>query len=41
MDDDNDEQNDPLARMDAEFILVSGTIRKLLHDLKKALGGYT
>jgi recombination associated protein RdgC len=40
MDDGNDEQHDPLARMDAEFVLLSGTLRNLLRDLKKALGGF-
>jgi recombination associated protein RdgC len=40
MDDDSDDHNDPLARMDAEFVLLSGTIRNLLRDLKKALGGF-
>jgi recombination associated protein RdgC len=39
MDDDTDDENDPLARMDAEFVLLSGTLRLLLADLKKLLGG--
>ncbi len=40
MDDDSHEDNDPLARMDAEFVLLSGTLRLLLADLKKLLGGF-
>ena len=40
MDDDNDDNNDPLARLDAEFVLISGTLRLLLGDLKKLLGGF-
>ncbi len=40
MDDDNDDNNDPLARLDAEFVLISGTLRLLLADLKKLLGGF-
>jgi len=32
--------NDPLARMDAEFVLISGTLRKFLGDTKKLLGGF-
>jgi recombination associated protein RdgC len=40
VDDDNDDHNEPLARLDAEFVLITGTLRKMLGDLKKALGGY-
>jgi recombination associated protein RdgC len=40
MDDDNDDRNDPVARLDAEFVLLTGTLRRLLGDLKKALGGF-
>lgn len=40
MDDDNHQDNDPLARMDAEFVLMTGTLRLMLTDLKKLLGGY-
>ncbi|NQV87378.1 MAG: recombination-associated protein RdgC, partial [Woeseiaceae bacterium] len=42
MDDDSDGNNniDPLAKMDAEFVLMSGTLRNLLRDLKKSLGGF-
>jgi recombination associated protein RdgC len=41
MDDkETDDEHDPLARFDAEFILLTGTLRQLLADLKKILGGY-
>jgi recombination associated protein RdgC len=40
MDDDSVDHQDPLARMDAEFVLITGTIRRLLGDLRKLLGGY-
>jgi recombination associated protein RdgC len=40
MDDDNEDHNDPLARQDAEFVLITGTLRNLLGDLKKQLGGF-
>lgn len=40
MDDDSDDHNDPLARLDAEFVLVTGTLRRLVGDLEKLLGGY-
>ena len=40
MDDDNDDHNDPLARLDAEFVLITGTLRLLIDDLKKLLGGF-
>jgi recombination associated protein RdgC len=39
MDDDSYDHNDPLARLDAEFVLITGTLRRLLGDLKKLLGG--
>jgi DNA recombination-dependent growth factor C len=41
MDDDSDDHNDPLARLDAEFVLVTGTLRKLAGDLEKLLGGFS
>lgn len=41
MNDDTDEGNDPLARLDAEFVLITGTLRSLVTDLKKLLGGFT
>jgi recombination associated protein RdgC len=40
MDDDTDDHNDPLARMDAELVLITGTLRLLIADLKKLLGGF-
>lgn len=40
LDDDREEDNDPLARMDAEFVLITGTLRKLLGDTKRLLGGF-
>ena len=40
MDDDNEDHKDPLARQDAEFVLITGTLRNLLGDLKKQLGGF-
>lgn len=40
MDDESDDHQDPLARMDSEFVLTSGTLRLLLADLRKALGGF-
>lgn len=39
MDDDAEDHGEPLARLDAGFVLVTGTLRKLLGDLKQALGG--
>ena len=39
MDDDGEDHEDPLARLDAEFVLLTGTLRKLLGDLRKVLGG--
>ncbi|MBN1240715.1 MAG: recombination-associated protein RdgC [Gammaproteobacteria bacterium] len=32
--------DDPLARLDAEFVLLTGTLRQLIGSLKQALGGY-
>jgi len=40
MDDDNEDHKDPLARQDAEFVLITATLRNLLGDLKKQLGGF-
>ncbi len=31
---------DPLARLDAEFVLLTSTLRSLVLDMKKLLGGY-
>ncbi|MGB5245975.1 MAG: recombination-associated protein RdgC [Woeseia sp.] len=41
MDDDKDINNDPLARLDAEFTLLTGILRQFVGDLKKLLGGFT
>jgi len=38
MDDDSEDHNDPLARLDAEFVVITGTLRKLLADFRKLLG---
>ena len=40
MDDDREEYDAPLARLDAEFVLITGTLRKMLGDLRKLLGGF-
>lgn len=40
MDDDKEFGDDPLARLDAEFVLMTGTLRHLVGDLKKLLGGF-
>jgi recombination associated protein RdgC len=31
---------DPLARLDSEFVMLTGSVRRLLEVLKQALGGY-
>ena len=31
---------DPQAKMDADFVLLTGAVRRLIEDLKKLLGGY-
>ena len=38
-DEDSELDNDPAARLDAEIVLLSGTLRHLLADLRKLLGG--
>src|SRR5210317_2094641 len=38
MDDDGEDHDDPLARLDAEFVVITGTLRNLLGDLRKLLG---
>ena len=38
-DEDSQLDNDPAARLDAEIVLLSGTLRLLLADLRKLLGG--
>ena len=40
MDDDSEDHHDPLARLDAEFVVVTGTLRRMIGDLKKLLGGF-
>ena len=40
MDDDSEDNVDPLAGIDAEFVLITGTLRRLLADLRKELGGF-
>lgn len=37
---DTPDYEDPLARLDADFVLLAGTVQRLLEDLKKLLGGY-
>lgn len=39
IDDGADEEGDAVARLDAEFVLLSGTLRALLKDLGRLLGG--
>ena len=31
---------DPLAKLDADFVLLTGAVRRLMEDLKKLLGGF-
>jgi DNA recombination-dependent growth factor C len=37
---DTPDSADPLARLDAEFVLLSGTVTRMVANLKKLLGGY-
>lgn len=37
---DTPDYEDPLARLDADFVLLTGTVQRLVEDLKKLLGGY-
>ena len=37
MDDATDDELDPVARLDAEFVLFTGTMRALVEDLRKLL----
>jgi DNA recombination-dependent growth factor C len=37
---DSPDYEHPLARLDADFVLLAGTVQRLLEDLKKLLGGY-
>lgn len=38
MDEDGDQPDDALSRLDAEFVLLTGTMRHLLDDVEKLLG---
>ena len=38
-DDDADDDGDPLTRMDGQFVLMTGTLRHMLADMKKLLRG--
>jgi recombination associated protein RdgC len=38
MDDAPNDENEPLARLDADFVLLTGSLRALLKDLQKILG---
>ena len=40
MDDDGPDSDEPLARLDSEFVLTTGTLRLLLADLQKQLDGF-
>lgn len=37
---DTPDTEDPIARLDADFVLLSGTVQRLVVTLKKLLGGY-
>ena len=37
---DTPDSDDPLARLDADFVLLSGTVTRMVANLKKLLGGY-
>ena len=37
---DNFDAEDPMARLDADFVLLTGAVRRLTDDLKKLLGGF-
>lgn len=39
MEEDNSDELEPIARQDAEFVLLSGTLRNMIADLEKLLGG--
>ncbi|HMB60681.1 MAG TPA: recombination-associated protein RdgC [Xanthomonadales bacterium] len=38
---DQPDTEDPLSRLDADFVLLSGTVSRLIRDLCKLLGGFT
>lgn len=40
MDDDAEDHGDALAELDAEFVLMTGTLRRMLGDLRKVLGDF-
>ena len=37
---DNWGNEDPMAKLDADFVLLTGAVRRLIEDLKKLLGGF-
>ncbi len=37
---DTTDDEDPIARQDADFVLMSGTLKRILQDLSKELGAY-
>ena len=39
LDETEDHEEDPLARLDAEFVLLTGTVRRLMEAFRKSLGG--
>jgi len=34
------DSEDPMAKLDADFVLLTGAVRRLIEDLKKLLGGF-
>lgn len=38
---DSTDDEDPIARQDADFVLMSGTLKRILQDLARELGGYS
>ena len=38
---DTPDYEDPIARLDADFVLLTGTVSRMIENLKKLLGGYT
>jgi len=39
LDETEDQEEDPLARLDAEFVLLTGAVRRMMEALRKSLGG--
>ena len=37
---DTTDKENPVARLDADFVLMTGALKRLLQDLAKQLGGY-